>query len=102
VPAHRFRDRSGWLSSVVPACGGVLAVPPQASLAGVGGGTPPMPDEALLWVDQAALDGPEDRFAGADGCVGLHAGIEQRPIFFADEMSNGLVRPVLNGSEQGF
>lgn len=57
---------------------------------------------ALLWLDQAALDGPEDPFAGADGCVGLHAGIEQRPIFFADEMSNGLVRPVLNGSEQGF
>ena len=58
--------------------------------------------QTRLWVDQAALDGPEDPFAGADGCVGLHAGIEQRPIFFADEMSNGLVRPVLNGSEQGF
>ena len=36
---------------------------------------------ALLWLDHAALDDPEGRFAGADGCVGLHAGIEQRPLF---------------------
>ncbi len=36
---------------------------------------------ALLRLDHAALDDPEGRFAGADGCVGLHAGIEQRPLF---------------------
>ena len=40
LAAHGFRDGLRWLSSV-----GAEAVLSQASLAGVGGGTPPMPDE---------------------------------------------------------
>ena len=40
--SHCFRGWLRWLSSVVDAGG---AVPPQTSLAGVGGGRPPMPDE---------------------------------------------------------
>ena len=43
--AHGFRDWLRWLSSVVDAGGTAPAVTPQTSLAGVGGGTPPMPDE---------------------------------------------------------
>ena len=43
LAAHGFCDGLRWLSSVGAAA--VVAVPSQASLAGVGGGTPPMPDE---------------------------------------------------------
>lgn len=43
--AHGFRDWLRWLSSVLDAGGAVPAFSPQASLVGVGGGSPPMPAE---------------------------------------------------------
>ena len=43
--AHGFRDWLHWLSFVIDTGGTALAVPPHTSLSGVGGGTPPMPDE---------------------------------------------------------
>jgi hypothetical protein len=43
--AHGFRDWLHWLSFVIDTGGTALAVPPHTSSSGVGGGTPPMPDE---------------------------------------------------------
>ena len=43
--AHGFRDWLRWLSSVIDAGGAGRLFTPQTSLAGVGGGKPPMPAE---------------------------------------------------------
>ena len=43
--AHGFRDWLRWLSSIIDAGGAGRLFSPQTSLAGVGGGKPPMPAE---------------------------------------------------------